>query len=141
MGAHSEPGEVATGLSEPQPKLPTEQLLAKTEIALPETGTQAARSTNFHHASRSTRTTSATPQVGPPVFTDDPLNDQTLIKSLHVTELRSWIDQLRVRAGLAAANWQQPVGIGLLVSAAPTQELRTKLDEALSALHLSCAIE
>ena len=59
------------------------------------------------------------------------------LKAHRITELRSWIDQLRIRAGLAAASWQQPVGVGLPVIAAAVQELRTKLDEALLALQLT----
>ena len=118
---------------------PNEQLVA--EAGGPDTDDKnAPRATvRSHHASRSTRTTPTAPQGGSPTFTDDPLNQPspTTIQALHITELRSWIDQLRIRAGLAAASWQQPVGVGSLVIAAAVQELRTKLDEALLALQLA----
>ena len=75
------------------------------------------------------------------MFTDDPLNDPSLpektpIKAQHITELRTAINQLRVRAGVPVTSWQEVVGVGLPVIAAPIQEMRTKLDQALAALQL-----
>ena len=80
-----------------------------------------------------------------PTFTDDPLNPpnqpKTDIKLIHLTQLRDAVNGLRVRAGLAAfTNWDPDPN--------PTQpnvtyvhhdhitQLRTKLEEALNALHL-----
>ncbi|HEV7475020.1 MAG TPA: DUF4329 domain-containing protein [Pyrinomonadaceae bacterium] len=117
-----------------------EQVAADSRPASSSSSRQAAPPTmRSHHAPSTTRTTAAMPQAGPPTFTEDPLNVpvKTPIKALHITELRYWIDQLRVRAGLTAASWQQPVGVGLTITAAPIQEMRTKLDDALGALHLT----
>jgi len=84
----------------------------------------------------------ASPQSGPPTFTDDPLNDpqspqKTEIKALHITELRAAINALRARLGISAFLWQQPtatlgvVQSGGLVTAYPILEMRTALDLAL----------
>jgi hypothetical protein len=43
------------------------------------------------------------------VFTDDPLiAGTTLIKAVHLTELRSRVDAIRVAKGLAAYAWSDP---------------------------------
>src|SRR5882672_11907945 len=79
-----------------------------------------------------------------PTFTDDPLNPpgqpKTDIKLVHLTELRSAVNQLRQRAGLAAiTNWnpdptpQQNVTV---VDHNHIMQLREKLEPALTALHL-----
>jgi len=93
-----------------------------------------------HHASRSARPNPAAPQGGPPVFTDDPLvPGVTTIKAVHITELRTAVNQARSRASLAAANWAESVTSGALIKAAHIVELRSRLDEARSALGLSVA--
>jgi RHS repeat-associated protein len=98
-----------------------------------------ARSVNSYHASRSARTKPLT-QGGPPVFTDDPLvPGVTVIKAVHITELRTAVNQARARASLAAANWAESVSSGGLIKAAHIVELRTRLDEARAALGLSAA--
>ncbi len=62
----------------------------------------------------------------------------TVIKAVHITELRDAINQLRARAGLAAASWPESIASGVTtIKAAHVQELRTKLDEALAALGLA----
>jgi hypothetical protein len=122
--------------------LPTQQLAAKTDIDLPDSlRFDSPRSaSNSHHASRSARTEPATPQGGPPVFTDDPLvPGVTVIKAVHITELRTAVNQARARAGLAAANWAEAVAAGVLVKAAHIVELRARLDEARAALGLPAA--
>jgi RHS repeat-associated protein len=102
--------------------------------------TLTAQSVKSHHASRSARTTPANPQGGPPVFTDDPLvPGVTVIKAVHITELRTAVNQARSRAGLAAANWAEAVAAGVLVKAAHIVELRARLDEARAALGLPAA--
>jgi len=41
-----------------------------------------------------------------PTFTDDPLQARiTLVKAVHLNELRRWIDELRVRFTLGAYTW------------------------------------
>jgi RHS repeat-associated protein len=129
--------------TEPRVVLPTDQLAARSESDLPDSlRTDAPRSISDSSLNLGARTEPATPQGGPPVFTDDPINDPALpqktpIKALHITELRSAVNQLRVRAGIPQATFQEPVGVGLLITFTPIQELRLKLDEALSALQLT----
>jgi RHS repeat-associated protein len=75
-----------------------------------------------------------------PTFTDDPLVSQvTVIKLEHLTELRMAVNQLRARAGLAPATWSSdpdPQRNVTTVKADHIRQLRTKLEEALNALHL-----
>ncbi|HMG72326.1 MAG TPA: RHS repeat-associated core domain-containing protein, partial [Pyrinomonadaceae bacterium] len=79
-----------------------------------------------------------------PAFTDDPLNPpnapKTEIKLIHLTQLRDAVNQLRVRAGLAAVTtWNpdpDPHQNETYVHHNHIQQLRTKLEEALTALHL-----
>jgi YD repeat-containing protein len=86
------------------------------------------------------RTNAATPQGGPPVFTDDPLvAGVTVIKAVHITELRTAVNQARSRASLPAANWAENVTSGVLIKAAHIVELRARLDEARAALSMSPA--
>jgi hypothetical protein len=90
----SEPGAVATGSSDPQVTLPTQQLAAKTDIDLPDSlRLDSPRSaSNSHHASRSARTEPAAPQGGPPVFTDDsdPLDNQRLPGQITSQDRAKW---------------------------------------------------
>jgi hypothetical protein len=79
-----------------------------------------------------------------PTFADDPLNPpnqpKTDIKLIHLTQLRDAVNGLRVRAGLAAVtNWNpdaNPQQNVTAVKAEHIRQLRTKLTEALNALHL-----
>jgi RHS repeat-associated protein len=79
-----------------------------------------------------------------PTFTaPDPLvAHETEIKLIHLTELRDAVNQLRVRAGLAVVTTWNPDPDSSLqqnvttVKAAQIRQLRTKLEEALNALHL-----
>ncbi|HBB90011.1 MAG TPA: hypothetical protein DC047_20600 [Blastocatellia bacterium] len=78
-----------------------------------------------------------------PTFTDDPLNPpnaaKTEIKLIHLTQLREAVNQLRARAALAAATWTldpNPQQYVTPVHHNHVQQLRTKLEEALNALHL-----
>jgi RHS repeat-associated protein len=129
--AGTEPGAVATGYTDPKVSLPTDQLSLRTD---------ASRSTSSHHASRSARTNAPTPQGSPPVFTDDPLiAGVTVIKAVHITELRTAINQARSRALLPAANWAESVTSGVPIKAAHIAELRLRLDEARAALSMSPA--
>jgi RHS repeat-associated protein len=156
----SEPEAVATGKSDPQVVPPTEQLVAGTDLELSDSQ-RSTPGTNSHHASRlhgsvpsgsrptliagkmpalPARTNAATPQGGPPVFTDDPLlAGVTLIKTVHITELRTAVNQARSRAALPPANWAESVSSGVLIKAAHIVELRLRLDEARAALSMSPA--
>src|SRR5712692_6897377 len=76
----------------------------------------------------------------PPTFTDNPLTTgSTIVKAVHITELRDAINQARARAGLAAATWTDSSLSGTTIKAVHITELRSKLDEARSALGLSPA--
>jgi RHS repeat-associated protein len=58
---------------------------------------------------------------------------------LHVTELRTAVNQARSHASLPAASWAESVSPGVLIKAAHIVELRTRLDEARAALGLPAA--
>jgi RHS repeat-associated protein len=76
-------------------------------------------------------------QGGPPTFTDDPLTAGTLVKAIHVTELRNAINLLRQRAGLATVTWAESVSNAVLIKASHITEMRTRLGEARTALALA----
>jgi YD repeat-containing protein len=80
------------------------------------------------------------PTDDPLVFTDDPLQaGVTVVKALHITELRAAVNQARARVGLPAATWDEAVTAGVLIKAAHILELRTRLDQARAALGLGAA--
>ena len=72
------------------------------------------------------------------VFTDDPLvAGTTIVKAVHITELRSAVNAVRAAAGLSAATWTDSSLTGVLVKAVHISELRSNLDAARSVLGLS----
>src|SRR5882724_827581 len=79
------------------------------------------------------------PPSDPPTFTDPNLlvTGGVGIKALHITELRTAINNLRVRLGMSAYTWTKPtatsgvVATGGLISAEPMIEMRIALDQAL----------
>jgi RHS repeat-associated protein len=102
------------------------------------TGKQQSQKVSAHHASRLPEP--AISQSGPPVFTDDPLvAGVTGIKAVHITELRTAVNQARSRASLAAANWAEAVTTGVTIKASHITELRARLDEARIVLGLGAA--
>lgn len=68
-------------------------------------------------------------------FTDDPLTPAvSSVRSLHIEELRTRIDELRSRFGLAAFAWTDSVlGAGTFVRAVHFTEMRHALEEAYAA--------
>jgi hypothetical protein len=71
------------------------------------------------------------------IFTDDPLVARsTLIKAVHLAELRTAVNAVRALAGLAAATFTDAAVRGVVVKAVHINELRTALDAALTALGL-----
>ena len=73
-------------------------------------------------------------------FTDNPLTvGTTLVKAVHLTELRQAVNAVRAAANLSAATWTDPtVTAGTtLVKAVHVTELRTSLDAALTALGIT----
>jgi hypothetical protein len=72
------------------------------------------------------------------IYTDDPITVQTtLIKAVHITELRTAVNAVRTVAGLGAASWTNTVVAGSTVKAADVTDLRTALDAAMTILGLT----
>ena len=69
-------------------------------------------------------------------FTDDPLTaEDTIVKAVHITELRAAIDSLRVAGGLATFAWTDPtLAPGIAAKAVHLIELRAALNQAYQAL-------
>jgi fibronectin type III domain protein/dual-action HEIGH metallo-peptidase len=71
------------------------------------------------------------------MFTDDPLVAQsTVIKAVHLAELRTAANAVRALAGLGAAGFTDAASAGVVVKAVHINELRSALDPALSSLGL-----
>ncbi|HEV3486114.1 MAG TPA: hypothetical protein VG106_11950, partial [Vicinamibacterales bacterium] len=69
-----------------------------------------------------------------PTFTDNPLvAGTTPVKALHITELRTAIDDYREFAGLTTFAWSANVAVDSLIAAAQIAELRNALEPALVA--------
>ena len=69
------------------------------------------------------------------IFTDDPLVPRvTIIKAIHLAELRTAVNAMRAIAGLPAASFTDPATPGIVVKAVHITQLRTALDQAYSAL-------
>jgi len=74
-----------------------------------------------------------------PPFTDDPLGPGvTPIKTVHITELRTRVDEQRVRFGLAGFGWTDAALVaGMPIRAVHVAELRTALQAAYTAAAVS----
>jgi hypothetical protein len=71
--------------------------------------------------------------VTPVTFTDDPLvAGTTLVKAVHLTELRTAINNKRVAAGLTANSSWSSVAVGDVIAVSHILELRNALTPALS---------
>ena len=72
-------------------------------------------------------------------FTDNPLTvGTTLVKAVHMTELRQAVNAVRAAANLSAATWTDPtLSTSVTIKAVHVTELRTNLDAALTALGIS----
>jgi Carboxypeptidase regulatory-like domain len=71
----------------------------------------------------------------PVVFTDDPLVVQsTLVKAVHIMELREFVNLMRTQAGLGQFNFTNANVTGFLVKASDIMELRQALDPARAVL-------
>jgi hypothetical protein len=68
------------------------------------------------------------------IFTDDPLTPGTLIKAVHLAQLRTAVNAVRALAGLGAATFTDAASPGVVVKAVHITELRTVLNQALTAL-------
>ena len=67
-------------------------------------------------------------------FTDDPLvAGSTIIRSIHITELRTRIDSLRAGHGLSAVEWTDQTLSGVLIRAVHITGLRAALSAVYDA--------
>jgi hypothetical protein len=137
-------GSVANAItrpSDPRVDLPTD-LLAKNNVDPRASSPTIRDGSEALSDSPPTLRAPVVPQSGPPNFTDDPLKDPNnpesfKIKALHINELRTWINALRVRRGFANYSWQQPtatgggVATGGAITADPIIEMRLALDQSL----------
>ncbi len=131
----------ATGNSAWNRKLPnTPGLTPEAQVAeAPAVPAPQTKQSFSHHAlRRSSAAVTSAPALPPPTFTDDPLNDpqnpqKTIIKAIHITELRDAIDALRALLGLSAYSWAESVSVGNFVKKDHISEMRTALDQALGA--------
>jgi hypothetical protein len=73
--------------------------------------------------------------VNTAAFTDDPLvAGMTTVKAVHITELRSRIDALRIRFGLGAYSWTDPtLTAGTTTKAVHLAQLREALQQVYTA--------
>jgi hypothetical protein len=74
----------------------------------------------------------------PPAFTDDPLvPGTTVVKLVHITELRAAVNAMRATAGLPVMTADGTIASGAVVRAQHLTDLRTALNEARAVLGLS----
>jgi hypothetical protein len=145
LSAKSVPRAVATGLataitqaSDPKVELPTDLLARNNSVDSPTSARDDGRPISD---SPPTLRAPSTPPSGPPTFTDPDLqvSGGVGIKALHITELRTAINNLRVRLGLSAYTWTKPLATGGVlqsggpITADPIIEMRIALDQALGA--------
>ena len=96
---------------------------------------QAAPSVGGSTSKWGTRWTKVNPPVVP--FTDDSLSaGSTVVKTIHITELRTRINAVRVARGLAAFSFTDPDLSGATIKAIHITELRTALVAAYVAAGL-----
>jgi len=71
-------------------------------------------------------------------FTNDPIAPMaTIVRAVHITELRNAVNAVRTLAGLAPATWTDPSLASLVIRAVHLTELRTNLTDARTQLDLS----
>ncbi len=71
-------------------------------------------------------------------FTDDPLvTGGTVIKSVHLTEVRQAVNAMRSAAGLSTSSFADTVLAGVAVKSVHLNEIRTSLTQARAALGLT----
>jgi hypothetical protein len=123
---------------DPKVDLPTDLLAKNKNVSLPTSTRNDGQPVS--DSPPTLRATSALPS-DPPTFTDSNLlvTGGVAIQAVHITELRTAINNLRVRLGMSAYSWTKPtatggvVATGGLISAEPIIEMRTALDQALGA--------
>jgi RHS repeat-associated protein len=71
---------------------------------------------------------------GAPAFSDNPIQvGVTVVKSAHITELRTAINNIRAHLEMSSYSWTTSATTNDYISAAPIAEMRTALDQALGA--------
>lgn len=81
---------------------------------------------------------SSTPDLATTViFTDSPLTAGTVVKAVHLSELRTAINAVRLLASSSSASFTDSAAAGTTIKAVHVTELRSALDEARMALSLS----
>lgn len=70
-------------------------------------------------------------------FDDDPLAAFSVVRAVHVTQLRDAVNEVRDAAGLPDATWTNAVSAGAIIRRADVTDLRARLGEALSALGIA----
>jgi len=81
--------------------------------------------------------------VIPPPFTDDPLvAGSTVAKAVHITELRTRIDAVRMSKGLGGYSWVDPTltARASILRAVHISDLRTALSQAYVAAGMSAPV-
>lgn len=74
-------------------------------------------------------------------FTDEPITQrQTLIRAVHITEIRDAINAVRAAAGSPAAEFEGEVAPGATIEADHIVEMRSLLDAARASLGLTAAV-
>ncbi|HYS52219.1 MAG TPA: hypothetical protein VER58_00475 [Thermoanaerobaculia bacterium] len=75
------------------------------------------------------------------VFTDDPVvAASTIIKAVHLTELRTAVNAVRAAAGLSAATFTDTLTADVFIKVVHITELRSNLDEARASLGLAAML-
>jgi hypothetical protein len=70
------------------------------------------------------------------IFTDDPLLSGSLVKAVHITQLRTAVNAMRAAAGLGAQSFTDPSLSAVKIKATHLTQLRTALDSARTAIGL-----
>ena len=103
--------------------------------------TTAAANTSYLYRVRALNSVGSSPDSAGDIattviFTDDPIvPGVTVIKSVHITQLRTAVNAVRALAGMAPATFSTPPGP--IIRTTDITELRAALDPALTALGLS----
>lgn len=71
------------------------------------------------------------------IFLDSPLTPGIFVKAVHLSQLRTAVNAVRMLAGLAAVNYTDAATAGTAIRAAHVTELRSTLDAARGTLGLS----
>jgi len=70
-------------------------------------------------------------------FTEDPVTAGTTVKAVHLAQLRSAIDAVRIMAGIGGGVYTDAAAAGTTIKAVHITEMRSQLDDARLALLLS----